>query len=336
MIKIFDSNLTFKGYLDRFNSFQCSQKYAGVGSFSIKAILTKETVNLLKEGYFIQYKDFAGIIDSIQMNETAGEVPTISASGFDLVGLLKSRIIWMNYRYYGKSEEFLRTIIDENAINPTDSNRKIPYLALGTLNGLPQTTERKTKNETLLDECIKVCNIADYGFAIDLDAKNKKMLFRVYLGEDRTAGQPHQLIIGKSFDNVMMQDFTYSTKDEVTTCLVNAEGTLVTVGGDAAGFKRKETFKESSTKQEELTSEQYKKVLETEGKENLNSITECFDIDIFQNVSLSLGDLVTVREKNWNLSFNARVEEKQTALEGGMETITFLLGKDIKLTEVKK
>lgn len=336
MIKVFDSNLTFKGYLDRFNSFQCSQKYADVGSFQIKAILTEETVSLLQEGNFIQYKEFAGIIDSIQMNDNAGEVPTISASGYDLVGLLKSRIVWQNnYHYVGNSEEFLRNIITSNAINPADANRKIPFLALGTLSGLPQTTERNPKHETLLDECIKVCNVADYGFSIDLDAKNKKMLFRVYLGEDRTAGQPNQIIIGKAFDNVMMQDYTYSTKDEITTVLVEAEEISVVIGGTAAGFKRKEAIKETSTKQESLTSEQYKKVLETEGNESLNSITECFDIDVY-NTSLSLGDKITVRDKNWNLSFSARVTEKQTTLENGVKTITFLLGKDIKIMGVTK
>lgn len=334
MIKIFDSNLNFKGYLDRFNSFQCSQRYADSGSFSIKAILTAETLKLLKEGYFIQYKDFAGMIDSIQMNETAGEAPTISASGYDLVGLLESRIIWENIYYSGKSEVFLRKIVEENAINPTDSNRKIPYLALGTLGGLPQTTERNTKHETLLEECIKVCNVADYGFSVGLDAKNKQMLFKVYLGTDRTVGKPQQLIVGKSFDNVMMQDYTYSTKDEITTCLVESEETSVTVGGTAAGFKRKEAIKETSTKQETLTAAQYQNVLKAEGTECLNSITQCFDIDIFDTASLNLGDKVTVKDKNWNISFDARVEEKQTALEGGMETITFLLGKDIKLMEL--
>ena len=337
MIKVFDSNLTFKGFLDRFNSFQCSQKYADVGSFQIKAILTEETVSLLQEGNFVQYKDFAGIIDSIQMNDNAGEVPTISASGYDLVGLLKSRIIWaMTDTYFsGNSEEFLRMIVSSNAINPADSKRKIPFLALGTLSGLPQTTERNTNHETLLDECIKVCNVAEYGFSIDLDAKNKKMLFRVYLGEDRTAGQPNQIIIGKAFDNVMMQDYTYSTKDEVTTVLVEAEEDSVVIGGDAAGFKRKEAIVESSTKQEELTSEQFKNILKAEGNESLNSITECFDIDVY-NTSLSLGDKITVRDKKWNLSFSARVTEKQTTLENGVETITFLLGKDIKIMGVTK
>lgn len=336
MIKVFDSNLTFKGFLDRFNSFQCSQKYADVGSFQIKAILTKETVSLLQEGNFVQYKEFAGIIDSIQMNDNAGEVPTISASGYDLVGLLKSRIIWNNVTYSGNSERFLHKIINDNAINPTDANRKIPFLAVArTSSGLPQTTERNTKHETLLDECIKVCNVADYGFAIDLDAKSKQMNFRVYQGTDRTAGQPNQIIIGKAFDNVMMQDYTYSTKDEITTVLVESEETSVIVGGTAAGFKRKEAIKETSTKQEELTSAQYQNVLTTEGNESLNGITECFDIDVY-NTSLSLGDKITVRDKKWNLSFSARVTEKQTTLENGVETITFLLGKDIKITGVTK
>ena len=333
MIKIFDSNLNFLGFLDRFNSFQCSQKYADAGSFSIKAILTKETVKFLKEGNFIQFEDFAGMIDSIQMNDSAGNVPTITASGYDLTGLLASRIIWNDEYYNGNSEEFLRKIVSDNAINPADSRRIIPFLALGELSGLPQTTERNTKHETLLEECIKVCKVADYGFSIDLDTKNKKMNFKIYEGTDRTAGQPQQLIIGKSYDNVMVQDYTYSSKDEITTCLVVAEETSVSIGEEAAGLKRKETFLESSTTKEELTTEQFQNVLKSEGNEQLNNTIQCFDIDIF-NTTLSIGDKITVKEKDWNILFHTRVEEKQTTLESGIKTISFLLGKDIKM-EVK-
>ena len=330
MIKIFDSNLNFLGFLDRFNSFQCSQKYADAGSFSIKAILTKETVKFLKEGNFIQFEDFAGMIDSIQMNDSAGNVPTITASGYDLTGLLASRIIWNDEYYNGNSEEFLRKIISDNAINPADSRRIIPFLALGELSGLPQTTERNTKHETLLEECIKVCKVADYGFAIDLDTKNKKMNFKIYEGTDRTAGQPQQLIIGKSYDNVMVQDYTYSSKDEITTCLVVAEEDSVSIGEEAAGLKRKETFLESSSTKEELTTEQFQNVLRSEGNEQLNNTIQCFDIDIF-NTTLSIGDKITVKEKDWNILFHTRVEEKQTTLESGIKTISFLLGKDIKM-----
>lgn len=333
MIKIFDSNLNFLGFLDRFNSFQCSLKYADAGSFSIKAILTKETVKFLKEGNFIQFEDFAGMIDSIQMNDSAGDVPTITASGYDLTGLLATRIIWNDEYYKGNSEEFLRKIVSENAINPADSRRKIPCLALGELSGLPQTTERNTKHETLLDECIKVCKVADYGFAIDLDAKNKQFNFKVYEGIDRTAGQPQQLIIGKSYDNVMVQDYTYSSKDEITTCLVVADEGSVSIGEEAAGLKRKETFLESSSTKEELTTEQFQNVLRSEGNEQLNSTIQCFDIDIY-NTSLSIGDKITVKDKDWNILFHTRVEEKQTTLESGIKTTSFLLGKDIKM-EVK-
>lgn len=335
MIRIFDSSLNFLGFLDIFNSFQCSQKYADVGSFSIKALMTDKTNQLLKAGNFISYKDFAGIIDSVQITEEAGSYPIISASGYNLVGLLLTRIIWTDTYYSGKSEEFLRKMIDENAINPTDTNRIIPFLALGDLNGLPQTTERNTDNETLFAECQKVCRVADYGFAIGLDISQKQMKFTVYQGEDRTAGQPHQVIIGREFDNVQTQDYTYSNKDEITTVLVKKDETSVSVGADAAGFARKEAVVKSSKSQEELTEEQYQNVLISEGKEKLNSITECFDIDIY-NASLTVGDLVTVRDKSWNITFNTRVTEKQTALESGVETITYLLGNDITLTEVKR
>ena len=335
MIRIFDSSLNFLGFLDIFNSFQCSQKYADVGSFSIKALMTDKTKGLLKAGNFIVYKDFAGIIDSLQITEEAGSYPVIAASGYDLTGLLLTRIIWNDSYFSGKSEEFLRKMVDENAINPVDTNRKIPFLALGELNGLAQLTERNTQNETLFAECQKVCRVADYGFAIGLDINQKKMNFTVYQGEDRTAGKPNQVIIGKEFDNVQTQDYTYSKKDEITTVLVKKDEASVSVGSDAAGFARREAVVKSSKSQEELTDTQFQNVLISEGKEQLNSITECFDIDIY-NATLTVGDLVTVKDKSWNITFNTRVSEKQTALESGVETITFLLGNDIKLTEVKR
>ena len=333
MIKVFDASLNYIGFLDIFNSFQCSQCYADAGSFSIKAILSQQTVELLQVGNFIQYGDFAGMIDSVQKEES-DKTDLISASGYDLTGILNLRIIWDNLYFNGNSEEFLRRVVDVNAINPADAARKIPLLELGTLSGLPQTTERNTSNETLLEECKKVCSVADYGFSVTLEPREKKMYFNVYAGEDRTAGQPRQVVLGKDYDNVATQDYIYSTAEVITTCLVTAETTSVTVGGDAAGFNRKEAVIQSSQQQEELSLEQFQNVLLSEGKAKLQDKIECFDIDIC-NVSLAVGDVVTVRDRKWGINFNTRVTEKQITVENGEVIITYLLGNDV-IREVSK
>lgn len=93
MIKIFDRDINFIGVLEKFNSFQCSIPFSNAGSFTIKAVMTEQSLELLEIGNIVVYNDFAGMIDSIQKTEEVGEASKINASGFNLTGLLDRRII---------------------------------------------------------------------------------------------------------------------------------------------------------------------------------------------------------------------------------------------------
>ena len=93
MIKIFDNNINFIGVLEKFNSFQCEIPYAASGSFTVKAIMSEQSLNLLSIGNIVVYNDFAGMIDSIQKTESLEDGSHIYASGYNLTGLLSRRII---------------------------------------------------------------------------------------------------------------------------------------------------------------------------------------------------------------------------------------------------
>lgn len=93
MIKVFDKDINFIGVLEKFNSFKCVTPFADLGTFTVKAILSEESLNLLSVGNIIVYKDFAGMIDSIQKTESMDDGARINASGYDLTGLLSRRII---------------------------------------------------------------------------------------------------------------------------------------------------------------------------------------------------------------------------------------------------
>lgn len=320
MIKIFNSSLIYKGYLDKFESFQCKQLYCGTGSFLITTIYTVDTVELLSIGDFVVYNNFAGMIDSV--NYTRENNKTIlKASGNDLTGLLDTRIIWNNFNFAGKSEDFLRRIVNENAIT-AEASRIIPFLALGSISGLPQLTERQTENESLLDECVNVCNVADYGVSLDLSIDEKKIYFKVYEGKDKTK----EVVICEDFDNVATQDYIKSCKPEITTCLVKSESQSVSVGAAAAGFNRKETVVKSSKTQDSLTLDAFQKILSAEGKEKLVLPTENIDADLV-NVDLSVGDKVTI--KSFGVQFTTRVTEKITSIQNGIITNSYVVGTDI-------
>lgn len=329
MIKIFDRDINFIGVLEKFNSFQCSIPFSNAGSFTIKAVMTEQSLELLEIGNIVVYNDFAGMIDSIQKTEEVGEASKINASGFNLTGLLDRRIIWNNAYYDTTAESFMRTVVDQNCITPSDSTRVIPHLVLGTASGLENTYKIQTENNNLLTALNECAEDVGYGFNVELDIENKEMVFNVFAQNDRTVLGGNQYILGKAYDNVIEEEYTLSTKTHTNTILVvSDDGTATYASGDA-GYDRKEVYLKSNIKKENLTTEQFQDALRTEGKKKLIPVVNSFDIETAET-DLQVGDVVSIVDREWGLNHSAMVSEKQITLQDGVETINYLFGNDIK------
>lgn len=318
--------------LENFNSFQCSICYRDCGTFVIKALLTQVNLNVLSIGNIVQYGDFAGVIESVQLALDEKGLEMIMVSGSELNGLLQRRIIWDNTHFVGTSEMCLRTLVANNAGVYAPANRKIPFLANGTKYDLPHRTERNTEHETLFDMCQKVCAIADYGFRIRFDSISKGFYFEVYEGQDRSGN----VVLGRNFDNMLTQDYVKTEHDNRSTVLIysekqdTGEDVYVTVGGDASGWNRREFFSNAAVTQTEgMTKAELIKAMEVEATDLLIDTSECLDVDVY-NVNLSVGTKVAVKDKVWGIDYKTRVYEKQIAIQNGAITNTYILGNDIK------
>ncbi len=329
MIKIFDKDINFIGVLEKFNSFKCNEPFSDAGSFTIKAIMSKECLELLSIGNIVVYNDFAGIIDSVQKSESVDDGSRIFASGYNLTGLLDRRIIWEDTYYNTTAENFIRTVVDNNCINPTDSDRVIPHLVLGSYLGLTETYEVQTEYINLLQGIKECAEEVGYGFNIDLDIPNKQMVFNIITQTDRRVGSENQFVLSREYDNVIEQEYTYSVKKETNTVFICSDDGTATYSSGSTGIDRKEMYLSSSKKKESLTTEQFKNVLITEGKSKLSDVIDSFDIDTAET-DLSVGDVVSIIDKEWGLSHFAMVSEKEITLENGKETINYLFGNDIK------
>lgn len=333
-VNIYNKDFYFIRKFDNYNSFQCNKCYRDAGVFTFKTRFDEDALSILKVGNIVEYKEFAGIIESILIEDSVDETPTLTASGRSLESILSYRIIWDNFTWNGNLEEFIYNIVYDNVANPIDPKRQIKRLMLPPFLSLPANTERTTENENVLEECIKVCKIPDYGFKIDLWPKTfssdyydrqKQMLFMVYKGDDKTK----KVTIGRKYDNVSNQDYMYSTQDNLTTVKVVNDVTNVVVGDTAEGMSRREDIIKSDKKQEDGVSlNDFKKELEYEGVDKLRDTVECFDADVV-NVDLKAGDKVTVFDKKLNIHFETRIMEKHYTVEEGHETITYILGEDI-------
>ena len=163
-----------------------------------------------------------------------------------------------------------------------------------------------------------------------IDLQNKEMLFDVYQGLDRTAGQSENApaIFSKEFENILHQEYTDSLNNYRTIALVAGEGEgsgrkLVTVGG-GTGFDRYELFIDArDLQQEDMTNEEYEAVLTDRGQSKLAEMKEIqtFESKININSNLkykedfNLGDIVTCTSKKWGITIDTRITEVEEIYE---------------------
>lgn len=190
----------------------------------------------------------------------------------------------------------MRTVVNNNCINPSDSNRAIPHLVLESSQGLSETYEVQTEYANLLQALSDCAEEVGYGFNIELDVPNKQMIFKILTQTDRRVGTENQFILSKNYDNVIEQEYTYSVKKESNTVLVRTDEASATYNSGATGLDRKEIYLKSSKKKEDLTDAQFINVLITEGKNKLTPTVDSFDVETAET-NLEVGDVVSIKDK---------------------------------------
>jgi len=153
------------------------------------------------------------------------------------------------------------------------------------------------------------------------------MRFKVLTPRDRTSGS-NQYVLGKSYDNVVEQEATYSIKDHTNTILVISQDGSATYSSGATGIDRQEDYTRTDLRKDSLTAQQFENVLKTEGRSKLSAVVDSFDIDTTEP-DLEVGDVVRMIDREWGIQRSAMVSEKQITLQDGKETINYLFGKDI-------
>jgi hypothetical protein len=363
---VFDRELNFKGILESYSSFIWRRKYSKCGEFELHCSLTSETLELLKKENIIWKKGDleAGYIEYRNLKQDTEGKETLVVKGKFLTGYLGRRIIWGIEKIKTTPELAMRYLIDKHCINPDNPDRIIPYLKLNHLKGIPDDfyylsvnqitwepvamnlpeTEKQTSYKNLLEEIESIATTNELGIRTLLDIQNKQMLFDVYQGLDRTAGQTKNApaIFSREFENILEQEFTDSFNNYRNLALVAGEGEgtarqFVTVGG-GTGFDRYELFVDArDLQQEEMTNEEYEAVLSDRGQSKLAETKEIqtFESKININSNLKykedfeLGDIVTCTSKKWGITIDTRITEVEEIYEENGFDVNITFGNNI-------
>lgn len=325
-LMILDDTLTPIDIVDNATSVIWNKRYFEAGDFEIYISSNEKTAESLKKRYFVmrQDDDMVCMITHVEYKDDPENGNFKIVSGQSVESLLKRRIVWQQTSSKSSEtvEQFIMRLIDENAINPTDTKRKIPFLELGDLKGFVEKLDKQLTGDNLLDAIIELCKAYEYGFKITLE--NKKLKFELYKGVDRSYNQSTLPFVtfSDAYDNLIDSQYIYDETNAKNVALVAGEGEgldrRTASVGEASGIDRQEIFvdaRDISSNNGEVTESDYIAQLQEKGKENIVGYEETFESTVESQTNYiykkdwNLGDIVNHENTSWNLFVTPRIVE---------------------------
>ncbi len=325
---VYNREMRLQGTIENHTSFIWARKLYTAGKFEIHAPATADNLELLRPGNIITKgdKDEAAVIRGLE-NEESTVLNEITRTGYFMPIYFNDRLTGPTINFNGKAEEALYMLAHTPEI--------VPRMAYGALQGYTEKVEFQATYKNTLSHMEKIARASGLGFRVVPDFKEKKLTYEVYRGKNRTEGQQEnpQVIFSETYNNLNRTKYAYNDELYKTKVIVGGDGegknrVYVTVGG-GSGLDLREVFLDAKDiNREEMTQAQYLAALRARGEEYLKTscqIAECFESEAEAEVNFTykrdydLGDIVTVKKKNWKITTDLRITELKEVYEyGGM------------------
>lgn len=343
-IYVLDTDLSILDVMDSFESSIWTIQYFSQNDFELIVPATSYYIKLLqKDRMLCRGKDREDekynnvmVIENINITTDWENGDKLKITGKGLKSIVGRRIVWKQTNLTGSVETGIRQVITENMINPADTARKIEGFLLEDEIGITDTFDVQLSGENIAEWIETTCQT--YGIGWDVYINNKKYIFKMYKGVDHSYNQKDVLpvVFSDDFDNLLSSSYSYEKAEYKNAALVGGEGEGInqrtTAIGDATGLQRYETYIDGSSVSsngEIITEEQYYKLLQNYGKEQLSAVayTEKFEGNVepsgnyVLNKDYFLGDIVQVRNE-YGISATPRIIEIiESEDENGASTV---------------
>lgn len=339
-INVFEiSNSKFEalGEINRYTAISWPEVFDGCGEFELWCPITEENKQLIKVGNVLWCgEENAGVIEIIKSEVDKDGLMTYDVKGKTLERYLFDRIIWGTLAMNGRPSTIMYAMVNQNCVNPSNSNRKIPYLICYQDELFGSVIQYQKTGGTVYDALQELAKKSNLGFNIIFDIKNQKLVFKVLQGKDRSVGNTQgndAIELSTDLSDILESEYYINIEDEKNVAFVQGEDS----GGNrknvtsgliySSGYNRKELYVDARDIQSEVYGEdgesrvipeqEYLGMLDTRGQEKLaeNVISETFSAVIRQfgtvqyryGIDYFKGDTVTVTDDNLSVSVNAVV-----------------------------
>lgn len=341
VFEVNDTTFDSIGEVNQYESLIWPDKFNGFGTFELWAPITDENSQYFKKGNILWCGgDNAAVIEIVKSEIDEIGTKTYNVKGRTLEMLLTTRIIWGTYNAVNKdASTAMYEIVNQNCVNPSNANRKIPYLKLAEdLKFGGKITYQKTGGE-VYDSLSTIASTYDLGFNVLFKPKTKELIFEVVEGVDRTVEQSinDPVEFSTELEDLLSSSYYTNDQDVKNVAFVQGEGSgssrksVISGEADSKGFGRRELYVDArdlqstsvdeNGEEQNLSPTEYTQVLTQRGDDKLSECktTETFEaqIRVFGDVQYEFGvdykkgDKVTVRDEQLNVVVSARITEVQ-------------------------
>lgn len=242
-IRIFSPppEFAFLGEIRDYESLVFTRRFYKPGEFELHINYNKQNTGALaRNNIIVLGRDGkkAGIIrhHENQTGDSSDRDDTIIVKGPALQGILHDRIVLPDDSpgngydaASGTQEGIMKHFADHQAANPLDSNRKIPGLVIAADQGRGAQDNWRFDIKTYLDDALyQIGTYAKFGWEITADLANRKFVFDVRQGVNRTASQsavPPVMFAG-DWSNIQAPHYIQSWLNAATVLLLYVGITL--------------------------------------------------------------------------------------------------------------
>ena len=332
-----DDNGTFDsiGQINKYTSLIWPDKFNGYASFELNAPVTPENRTLIKEGNIIWCGGAnACVIEIIQSDMNEDGQKTYKVKGRTLEMLLTTRIIWGTYNCVSKhSSTAMYEIVDKHCVNPTDSYRKIPFLECAEDEQSGKIISFQKTGGEVYSAVENIATDSGLGFDILFKPWDKKLIFKVTEGVDRTTGfmsgdVSNLVIFSTDLEDILSSSYYTNNQDVKTLAYVAGEGEgadrVHIVSGNSAskGLMRKELYVDARDLQSkvlnedgsvtQLTNDDYNDMLNDRGMEKLS---ECVVSESFEAKMRVIGNIQYKYGVHYNKGDSVIVEDTELGIQ---------------------
>lgn len=249
------------------------------------------------------------------------------------------------------AESVMHHYVNNNVISPADSNRVMQDIILSDNLKRGESIEWQSRYKKLAEELEKIGLQTGLGWNIELDYQTKQFVFKVLEGRNLSANQSDlpPAIFSPEFNTLGQLSYVESELDYKNFAVVAGQGEgadrrIVMTGEDAIGFDRYELFVDARDVEEETDDDPPQPIPENEieqrlrnrGKQRLAEHVQEIYMEgqtltksrLVYEKDYDLGDIITIQNKDWNVTMDARITEIKEIYEQNGKKVELTFGND--------